>query len=353
MSAELGTDQGDRIKTALESLKDFGPESIIFFRKTEVELVGQDHAKIVDIRLLLIADKIRETGGYYKYDCADDQIELGIRTKVVATALKRFTPGDRVVIGARKGAQREFYVSCKNKGKNFTSEIVAPVISDYHQGVTPNISGMFQYNGSIIMNSTMFHSIIGDLLTAEPPVILIECNGKTLKLSAEGIFSKSSVEIGESKVIKDDDDEEEEEEEECSSNKAVFQKASVGPWAVLESYATCHLQRIAKAKNMAPRIILSIAQNVPASFEYDTPIGKLTYIVCARVNEDIDDPKLKGPEPIKDSARKKRKFSVYEPIAEYDSEGEGALVSGCCTQKMAAASCEDEDEITHDEMVDD
>jgi hypothetical protein len=315
MSAELCTDQGDRIKTALESLKDFGPESVIFFRKDEVELVGKDHAKVVDIRLVLPADKIKETGGYYKYDCPDPQIELGIRTKVVATALKRFSPGDRVIIGARKGIQREFYISCKNKGKNFTSEIVAPMVSEMDQ-VAPNIGGMFKYNGSIIMNSATFHGIIGDLLTSEPTVITVDCDGKTLRLSGEGNFSKSSVEIGDSKVIADPDCKQQQ-------NSAVFQKAT-GAWVVHESYATNHLQRIAKAKNMAPRITLSIAQNVPASFEYDTPIGKLTYIVCARAADDINDPKFKGPE---DPVRKRRCFAVSEPIAEYDSEGDGALIA--------------------------
>lgn len=337
MSAELCTDQGDRIKTALESLKDFGPESIIVFRRNEVELIGQDHAKVVDIRLLLPADKIKETGGYYKYDCADDKIELGIRTKVVATALKRFSPGDRVVIGARRGVQREFYVSCKNKGKNFTSEIIAPVVGgpDGTQMVaTPSVSGMFKYNGSIIMNSAMFHSIVGDLITAEPPVIMFDCDGKTLRLSGEGMFSKSCVEIGDSKVIaagsdrkKLGDDDDDDDKKQHQRNTAVFQKEVPGSWAVHESYATCHLQRIAKAKNMAPRITLSIAQGVPASFEYDTPIGRLTYIVCARTVEDIDDPKFKGPEQPTDPAKKRRRFAISDPVSEFDSDGEGALIA--------------------------
>ena len=327
MSAELCTDQGDRIKTALESLKDFGPESIIFFRRNEVELVGQDHSKVVDIRLVLPAEKIRETGGYYKYDCPEDQIELGIRTKVVATAHKRFSSGDRVVIGARKGVQREFYVSCKNRGKNFTSEIVAPTVTY----AAPNVSGMFKYNGSIIMNSSMFHGIVGDLLTAEPPVITVDCDGKVLKLSGEGMFSKSSVEIGDSKVIPQQEEEEDDDEEEKQDRKrAVFQKSpSKGPWGVHECYATSHLQRIAKAKNMAPRVTLSLAQGVPASFEYDTPIGRLTYIVCARAADDIDDPKFKGPQPPQDASavtRKKRRFAVDDPVPEYGSDGEGALI---------------------------
>ena len=363
MSAELCTGQGDRIKTALESLKDFGPESIIVFRREEVELIGQDHAHVVDIRLLLPADKIRETGGYYRYDCADDQIELGIRTKVVATALKRFSPGDRVVIGARRGTQREFYVSCKNGGKNFTSEIVAPMVGGVdgtRMVANPNVSGMFKYNGSIIMNSAMFHSIVGDLITAEPPVIVFDSDGGTLRLSGEGMFSRSCVEIGDSKVIAEltpdrkgkekkkmageEEDEEEDTEKQRHRNTAVFQKVAPGSWDVHESYATCHLQRIAKAKNMSPRITLSIAQGVPASFEYDTPIGKLTYIVCARTVEDIDDPKFKGPGEPKDPAKKRRRFAVSEPVSEFDSDGEGTLIADGLTANTAAAATADDDD---------
>lgn len=328
MSAELCTEQGDRIKTALESLKDFGSESVIFFRPDGVELVGKDNAGVVDIRLVMPAQKIRSTGGSYAYDCPDPQIELGIRTKVVATALKRFSPGDRVIIGARKGVQREFYISCRNKGKNFTSEIVAPAVENMER-VIPNVTGVFRYEGSIVMNSAAFHSIVGDLLTAEPPVIMFDCDGRSLRLSGEGIFSKSSVDIGDSRLIPEDT---------RQQNAATFQRSS-STWAVHESYATNHLQRIAKAKNMSPKITLSIQQNVPASFEYDTPIGKLTYIVCARVAEDIDDPKFKGP-AAPAPERKRKRFTVTETPAEYDSDGLGV---GCAAAAEAEDGSETED----------
>lgn len=323
MSAELCTDQGDRIKTALDSLKDFGPESIIYFRRDGVEMVGQDNAKVVDIRFVIPASKIRETGGYYKYDCPDDQIEIGIRTKVVSIAMKRFSTGDRVIIGARKGAQREFYVSCKNKYKKFTSDIVAPIV-DCFSAATPSVAGMFKYNGSIVMASSMFHGIIGDLLTSEPPVIMFECDGSMLKLSAEGIFSKSSIEIGSTPIVNAEPEGEEETED---KKDVVFQKQQHGSWNVRESYATSHMHRISKAKNMATKITVSIAQNVPASFEYDTQIGTLTYIVCARTADDIDDPKFKGPAVgseggADEPARKKKRFGIVEPKSEFDSDGE-------------------------------
>ena len=318
MSAELCTNQGDRIRTAVESLKDFGQEGVIFFRRDGVELVGRDNAGVVDVRLLLEASKIRETGGHYEYNCADDCIELGIRTKVVAMALKRFSPGDRVAIGARRGQQREFYISCKSKGKTFTSDIVAPASEDIGRRTPPSMSGSFSYSGSVVMSSAMFHGIIGDILTADPPVITLVCNGKTLNMSGEGMFSRGCVEIGDEE---DEEDEEEEDEEDGAAKpKAVFQKTALGTWDVRDSYATIHLQRIAKAKNMAPRIILTMGQNAPASFEYDTPIGKLTYLVCARTADDIDDPRQRGP--AQPPSVKKRKFEVSDPVPEFDYEGE-------------------------------
>jgi hypothetical protein len=368
MSAELCTDQGDRIRTAFESFKDFGYESVIYFRPHEVELVAQEHSKVVDIRLVLPADKIRETGGSYKYECDEPQIELGIRTKVVATALKRFSPGDRVVIGARKGEHREFFVSCRNKNKDFTAEIVAPIL-DTASLVTPQLRGVFKYAGSIVMGSAAFHCIIGDLLTADPPVIEFECDGSSLKVSGEGMFSKSCVQIGQARVfgaeawnagmkvvdeccehggIPSEEEEEEEDEDDSPKKKKVDEEAPaaaedkrkavfvrdasqpVSAWNVRRSYATLHLSRIAKAKNMSGKITISLSQEFPASFEYDTPIGRLTYLVCARAVDDIDDPKLKPPPEFTRSTRggappaeKRGRFAVKEPEAEFDSDGFG------------------------------
>lgn len=301
MSAELCTDLGDKIKTAFESLKDFGPESIIFFRPKGVELVGQDHARVVDIRFLITAEKIRETGGTYVYDSKEPEIQLGIRTKVVAGALKRFSPGDKVIIGAKKGEAREFYVCCKNKGKIFRSEIIAPLLASETE-VPVNIKDRIEYNCSITMSSSVFHSIIGDLVTADPPVITFECDGKTLKLSGEGMFSKSAVEIGDSKVIGEE-----------SGPSAEFKSSKVV--AVRENFATAHMQRISKVKNISGRVTVSVLQGAPGSFEYDTPIGVLTYLVCPRNVDDIDDPRLRPPQSTEPVA-KKRRFTV-----DYGSDG--------------------------------
>ena len=313
MSAELTTTQGDLIKTAVESLKDFGYEGFIIFRPTGVELVGQDRSKVVDIRFVLPAALIKETGGSYKYKSEEPEIEIGILTRYVAVALKRFNNGDRVIIGVNKGCQRELYISCVGKGKTYTSEITTPKIDSKP---ISNVASMLKYPGSIVISSSMFHSVIGDLLTAESPIITFDCDGKSLKLSGEGVFSKSICEIREQRP----DDEEEEDDVQLT---AVFDKPLQHSWNVHDTYATQHLQRIAKAKNMAKKMILSIDQNVPASFEYQTPIGTMTYIVCARVVEDIDDPKLRAPESAEDAiTSKKRHFALLEPKAEFDSDGE-------------------------------
>ena len=311
MSVELCTDQGDRIRTAFESFKDFSFESVIIFRPNEVELVAQEHSQVVDIRLILSADKIRETGGYYRYESTEPQMELGIRTKIVADVLKRYTPGGRVLIGARRGKEREFYVTCRNPDKTFTSKIVAPMVGSTER---PDLRGVFKYSGSIYMNSSVFHGIIGDLLTANPPVITFDCDGESLKLSGEGMFSKSVVRIGGNAV-------KEESEEETVNAGALFEKGTAA-FSVLRSYATLHLHRIAKANKMSSRICISLSPDFPASFEYDTPIGKLTYFVAARNVDDIDDPKLKAPDSglEGDPNSKKRRFTVNEPVAEFEGE---------------------------------
>jgi hypothetical protein len=302
MTAELCTDLGDKIKIAFESTRDFGPESIIFFRPSGVELVGNDHAHVVDIRFLMSAEKIRETGGTYKYESPDPQIRLGIRTKVVAGALKRFSPGDTVIIGAKIGVDREFYVVCKNKGKLFRSEIVAPLL-DVESDVPVNLKDKISYNCSITMGSNVFHSIIGDLLTADPPVINFTSDGKTLKMSGEGRFSKSAVEIGDSTTIGDD-----------GGPSAEFAKRTNIKDEVCENFATTHLQRISKSKNISNRITISVIQGAPASFDYDTPIGTLSYLVCPRTVEDIDDPRLRPP--VDTQPAKKKRFTI-----DYGSDG--------------------------------
>lgn len=304
MTAELCTDLGDKIKTAFESLKDFGPESIIFFRPNGVELVGQDHARVVDIRFMIPASKVKETGGTYVYNSREPEIQLGVKTKVVAAALKRCSPGDKVIIGAKKGEAREFYVCCKNKGKSFLSEIVAPLL-DSETEVPVNIKDKILYTCSITISSSVFHSIIGDLTTADPPVITFECDGKALRLSGEGLFSKSAVEIDDSTIVGDDD-----------GPSAEFKPLSVSSSSIVrENFATAHMQRISKVKNISSRVTVSVIQGAPGSFEYDTPLGVLTYLVCPRTVDDIDDPRLRPPQS-SEPDNKKRRFTV-----DYGSDG--------------------------------
>jgi len=206
--------------------------------------------------------------------------------------------------------------------------------------VTPNLRGIFKYAGSIVMGSGAFHCIIGDLLTADPPVIEFECDGSSLKVAGEGMFSKSCVRIGQARVfgpsgpagpagtVKEEKASSDEEDVETMSptekRQAEFHRdlsQLAATWNVRRSYATLHLSRIAKAKNMSSKITISLSQEFPASFEYDTPIGRLTYLVCARSVEDIDDPKLKAPGSGSLPAIKRARFAVKEPEAEFDSDG--------------------------------
>ena len=115
------------------------------------------------------------------------------------------------------------------------------------------------------------------------------------------MFSKSAVEIGSSTGIKDEE-----------GISADFTKTSA---IVCENFATSHMQRISKAKNMSNRVTVSVVQGAPGSFEYDTPIGLLTYLVCPRAVDDIDDPRFRPP-PSAEPLCKKRRYTV-----DYGSDG--------------------------------
>ena len=298
MTAELALDQGECLKTAFETLKDFGQESIIYFRPNEVEIVGVDMAKVVDICLLVPADKVVDLGGSYTYTYPEKEVRLGVRNKAVAGALKRFSAGDRLTIGAKIGCDKEFTVSVWNKNKCFTSSIVAPAI-DQDNLVPRDIRSRMKYDHSICMNSTYFHSIVGDLTTCDSPVINFEFEGdKSMRVVAEGLFSRGVVELKDANTIDED----------------ATQFVNNSSINVRESFATAHLQKISKAKNLSKRITISVASSRPGLFEYDTPMGKLSYLVCPRISEDIDDPRLKPPAGSEPPL--KRRYTV-----DYSSDG--------------------------------
>jgi hypothetical protein len=289
--AELCTDDGDLVKIAIETLKDFGQEGALFFRADGVEIVGLDHAEVVDPRFYISAQAVVKRGGSYRPPQPHGtEIRLGIRNKAVAAILKRFAQGDRLTIGARPGSRREFYVACRGKGKSFEAEIVTPDVSTIN--VIPKaMRDATQYKCVATMGSQAFHGMIGDLATSDSTTITFECSNRlTLRMHGEGLFSKSSVAIG------GVEEEEEEDDEEAAAAAVAGTKATVScTTPVTASFATNHLQRISKAKNISGRMTIRISSNGPGLFEYESAIGTLSYLVTQRNEDDIDDPRMRLP----------------------------------------------------------
>lgn len=273
----FSTDQGDRLRTAFESMRDFVNEIKLKFSKSGIELLGQDKAHVILLRFVLPAKKIRDTGGTYEHNAAET-VEVGVKTKLIATCLKCAAPGDTVSLGIDPAVQGRLILTCRNGSRLSRWEIVMPEMPD--DEIESDVIDRVHYSGSITMASSLFHDMIRDLSTArdpsstEPATVRLCCDGSRLVLSAEGIMTRVSFEVVD------------------ETSGASFLKSSTGgaAWPVQETYAIVFLQRIAKAKNICSRITIHVRPNFPAAFVYDSPIGTLTYIVAPRDEDDLEPP---------------------------------------------------------------
>lgn len=290
VNASLVTNQGDRLRTAFDSMKDFGPDGVIIFRKLNIEIIGEDNGNVVDVRLVMPVEKIVDTGGTYVFNMKDnEEIEIGIRIREIANILKRITPGDYVTIEVNQGTSHELTIMCKNNSKIFETNVLTHNLPDWDI-VSLNGMSSLKYNGSIVLESSMFHSIIGDLVTTGSSTVSIAFNGKTIELKAQTRFTQARVEVGGNQ-----------------ESITVFDLTKDDkPWRVEQFFSIDHLQHISKAKNAGAHLSISIAEDAPGCFFYDTPIGKLCYIVCPKevVDDDIYPP------------AKKKKYCI-----DYGSEG--------------------------------
>lgn len=276
MTARCETDQGDRLKAALESLRDFLNECSFKFSPGGIELVGQDRAKVVAIRYLLPASKLRETGGFY--ECSEPKgIEVGIKTKAVANCLKCSTAGDTVSIGVEPRAPGKLVIMCRNASKVSMWEVVTPIVPE---DCTSEASiESLKFSGSVTMPSSLFHDMVRDLATAEEPTVRLYCDGKRLVLTSDGPMTKMTFELS------------------SGDDRMNTQfRETEGRWPVDEIYPLTFLQKIAKAKNICSRITVHLRPDFPAAFVYDSPIGSLTYLVAPR-EEDPGRPKVPPPLP--------------------------------------------------------
>lgn len=286
MSVMMSTDQGDRLKTAFESMRDFVNEVALAFKKEGIELMGYDKARVVLVRYALPAKRIRETGGTYEHN-ADGVVKVGIKTKFISTVLKCSSPGDTVSIGVYPNVPGRIVLTVQNGAKYTKWEIVTPDVPDDDM-LDDDAIDTQKYSGAITMSSTLFHDMIRDLATArdpslpEPVIVKLCCDGARLVLSSEGLMARVAFEVTDCRASTD------------GKATASFAKNDEGAWPVCESFVITFLQRIAKAKNLCSRITMHVRPDFPAAFVYDSPIGTLTYIVVPR----DDDVEKKMPAPL-------------------------------------------------------
>jgi hypothetical protein len=265
MTARCETDQGDRLKAALESLRDFLNECVFKFLPEGIELIGQDRAKVVAIRYMLPASKLRETGGLY--ECSVPKgIEVGIKTKAVANCLKCSTAGDVVSIGVEPQAPGKLVIMCRNVSKVSRWEVITPTVPDDDTSAVDIES--LKFSGTVTMPSSLFHDMVRDLATAEEPTVRLYCDGKRLVLSSNGSMTNMTFELNSG--------------DDHTNTQFRESAGETARWPVDEIYPLAFLQKIAKAKNICSRISVHLRPNFPAAFVYDSPIGSLTYLVAPR-----------------------------------------------------------------------
>jgi proliferating cell nuclear antigen PCNA len=279
MSAKCETDQVDRLKAALESLRDFVHECSLRFNPAGMEIIGHDRANVIAISYVLPASRFKETGG--SYECPST-VEVGIKTKLMATCLKCSTIGDVVSLGIEPDTPGRIVVICRNVSKVSRWEIVTPILSDDEERIT---SQGLEFSGSITLPTNLFHEMVRDLTTADVDTVRLYCDGARLLMIADGPMTKMTFELhsgdhrGNTKF---------EEGKDIAAGRAK--------WPVDELYPLIFLQKIAKAKNICNRITIHLRPNFPAAFVYDSSIGILTYLVAPRVDADI--PKTQCPAPM-------------------------------------------------------
>lgn len=273
MSAKMVTNQGDRLKAHFESIRDYISESMVIFRESGVEFVGQDKSKVIVYQYVLPAKNIKATQGKYVFD-SKEPIEVTVWTKAIAAHLKCSSPRDDISFEINPAVPNRLIFSVKNEFKNSRADIVT--IVPENESVDIDSVNSLKWLGAITMSSAMFHDMIRDLFSAEPEdsLVSLHCDGRNFVLSAKGLMSKVTFTVGDRKSTAEED------------SSVVFDTEK-GKWPVSETYPISFLQRAAKAKNVCSKISIYLRQDYPVALVYDSQIGTLTYIVAPRLSSDV------------------------------------------------------------------
>lgn len=282
MSAKLVTNQGDRLKAVFESIRDYIAECRIVFREVGMEFVGQDSAKVVVFRYVIVAKSIRAVGGTYTFNSPTPTIEVSAKTRAIAAHLRCSSPRDIISFEIDPAVPDRLIFNVQNNDKNSRAEIVLPMSNGPNADVEFD---SFKWYGAVTMSSSLFHDMIRDLSSVdpEPPLVALYCDGYTFRLTAEGLLSRVTFTVS-------DRQQQQQQQEDDGGGGVSFKRNDAGRWPVAATYPISFMQRVAKAKNVCGKISILLRAEYPVACVYDTQIGMLTYIISPRVEEDIGDP---------------------------------------------------------------
>jgi hypothetical protein len=263
----LETIHGDILSGFSEAVRDLVKEARLVFALDGVELCGKDSANVLLVQYKLPSSLIAGAEGAYR---CSDRIEVGIDTKIVAKCMSSASYGDSVSLSVdlEKDADH-LTIRCHNSasGKRSVWTIITPVIPE--DPIMLNSIESCGFNGEIKMSTLLFHEMMRDLTKSDAVSVRVCCDGNRLALVACGRNIRASFEV----------------ERGDSPSHFSYEPNPKDRWPVCECYAMMFLQKIAKAK-ISSSISIHLQPDFPIAFAFTTEIGKLSYIVSPREDEE-------------------------------------------------------------------
>jgi len=360
-----------------------------------MEFVGHDNGWVVIFQYVISARSIRAVGGEYEFDSPSGPINVDVRTCMIATALRCTSPRDMVTfqIDPTKPDRLVFRVQNPENSKDSCFNIVLPMPTS--DPIEPEDILSYQWHGCVTMPSNLFHDMIRDLSSADESIVMMECDGETFSLAANGLMCQVTFKVssnvalpaledvkkeeeeeeetsrhhhskkkkkktaankpkGDEEESEEDADDEEEEEEEvavvapCRKQSICIEKKGL-EWPARGTYPISFMQRVAKAKNVCSKISVHVRNNYPIKFVYDTQIGTLTYIIALRVEEDVVDtlppaPKRPPAELVMTAAKRRRQGMPAEKKKPPPKPQKMAKAAGDTSSSSSESSSEEEQE---------
>lgn len=272
MAAVLETNRGDVLAGFSESVRDFCKEAILVFSPDGVKLYGRDSGNVVIVQYSLPKQMIT-SAGQGNYSCHAPCIEIGIDTKMVAKCLSSVSCGDLVSFSVNPEEHPDYLmIRCQNpaSGKHSNWSVVTPDISEEYP-IMRNTIDSCGYNNEITMSSLLFHDMMRDLSKSDALCVQVCCDGGRLVLRTNGRHIKAAFEV------------------KRGNETAHFNyiKSEKDRWPVTEWYSMTNLERVAKAKGVAPNISIYLQPNFPIAFAYKSSVGTLSYIISPKEEDDV------------------------------------------------------------------